>query len=218
MTPGATSWDQLSQRAAAFSTAQLQERFGRTKFALHGACRNFSNVHGYEPDDEIGLNFDTAFMSCTNGWTCGNMYAPAEEVNDFVWALYGPEAAIVSPASVAAMTTIWPGQDGWYGLGTMSLPGFRPGSRYCRRGHLGVTYGYSASASYNAALGYALTWGTNQEDPGQTATHGVVYDFLLVLDCKLHSVVLQHLYNEMRPLNCSPAVVNYEPFGCAEEA
>jgi CubicO group peptidase (beta-lactamase class C family) len=66
----ASAWDTFDQRGAVFKTEALQRRFARTHFALHGPCLNFTRVHGYEPDDEYGLNLDTAYMSCTNGWTC----------------------------------------------------------------------------------------------------------------------------------------------------
>ena len=42
----------------------------------------------------------------------------------------------------------------WYGLGTMDLPAYGgKGARYCRYGHLGVTYGFTANAAANKAKG-----------------------------------------------------------------
>ena len=100
-----SAWDQLDQRRAAFPSAALQARFSQTSFALHGPCEEHTRVRGYEPDDRYGLNVDTdcmlmtsliacryepddryglnvdtAFLSCTNGFTCGNVVAPAREV------------------------------------------------------------------------------------------------------------------------------------------
>lgn len=129
-----TSWALLDQRQAAFR-ADIAPRFPKTRFALRGLCETYTRVHGYEPDDKYGLNLDTAFLSCTNGYTCGNVVTTAGEVADFVWALYG-EASIVSRRSVDAMSDIWE----WYGLGTMDLPSYgRAGDAYCRLGHFGVT-------------------------------------------------------------------------------
>ena len=165
-----TAWDLLDQHSLAFgpSGSTLARRFKGTRFALHGACLDYTRVHGYEPDDRYGHNMDTAYISCTNGFTCGNVVATAAHVADFVHALYA-EAAVVSRASVDAMSTIWE----WYGLGTMDLPSYgRTGREYCRLGHFGVTYGFTANAFYSPVLRYALAWGTNVEDPGQTATHG----------------------------------------------
>ena len=152
---------------------------------------------------------------CTNGWTCGNIAAPAAEVADFVWALYGT-ASIVSRASVDAMTKIWDGDGGWYGLGTMGLPGYVGGKRYCRVGHCGVTYGYTAVASYNRVLNYSLVWGMGQEDPGQTRTHGAYYDYLLSFDCEVTAALLGVLEGLPKDVNCSAAHVNTESWACSE--
>ena len=149
----------------------------------------YADVPATSPTTRTASGLDTAFMSCTNGWTCGNIAAPAAEVADFVWALYGT-ASIVSRASVDAMTKIWDGDGGWYGLGTMGLPGYVGGKRYCRVGHCGVTYGYTAVASYNRVLNYSLVWGMGQEDPGQTRTHGAYYDYLLSFDCEVTAALL----------------------------
>ena len=214
----ATRWDAPNlQRDAVFGTAELRRRFSRTAFALHGPCSDYAQVHGYEPDDAYGLDVDTAFMSCTNGWTCGNIAAPAAEVADFVWALYGT-ASIVSRASVDAMTKIWDGDGGWYGLGTMGLPGYvgGGGKRYCRVGHCGVTYGYTAVASYNRVLNYSLVWGMGQEDPGQTRTHGAYYDYLLSFDCEVTAALLGVLEGAPKDVNCSAAHVNTESWACSE--
>jgi len=204
-----TSWALLDQRQAAFR-ADIAPRFPKTRFALRGLCETYTRVHGYEPDDKYGLNLDTAFLSCTNGYTCGNVVTTAGEVADFVWALYG-EASIVSRRSVDAMSDIWE----WYGLGTMDLPSYgRAGDAYCRLGHFGVTYGYTANAAYSPSLGYALVWGTNQEDPGQTATHGASYDFLMQFDCELMSAVMSVLSNGTHaPLNCAWLAVNSSQSG-----
>ena len=108
-----TQWDALDQRAAVFSTKAMQQRFPLTKFALHGPCADHTRVHGYQPDDEYGWGLDTAYISCTNGFTCGNLYAPSREVAEFVYALYA-EASIVNQTAVDEMTNIWE----WYGLGS----------------------------------------------------------------------------------------------------
>ena len=34
---------------------------------MRGSCLAHTRVHGYEPDDQYGLNMDTAYLSCTNG-------------------------------------------------------------------------------------------------------------------------------------------------------
>jgi len=104
------------------------------------------------------------------------------------------------------MTRIWE----WYGLGTMDLPSYgRRDHRYCRVGHFGVTYGFTANAAYSATFGFAIAWGTNQEDPGQTATHGASYDFLMQLDCELFSAIVGVLSEGTEaPLNCLWSAVN----------
>jgi len=209
-------WDQFDQREVfGDPNSALQKRFPDTRFALHGPCSNFTDVkgrlisprvHGYEPDDHIGLNQDTYYMSCTNGWTCGNIAAPVSEISSFVYSLYGPESEVVSPASAKRMQVI----QEWYGLGTMQLSGFRSGKefdegKFCRVGHLGVTYGFTAAASYTPGLDFALTWGTNQEDPGQTRTHGAVYDYLVKFDCLVIAAVQNVLNSSLPAVNCTVA-------------
>ena len=204
---GASTWDQLDQRLAAFPTDTLQSRFPNTTFALHGKCSEHTRVHGYEPDDQYGMGLDTAFLSCTNGFTCGNIVAPAREVADWVWSLYRPgDESIVSTAAAAQMRQIYI----WYGLGTMDLPSYgQTDKRYCRYGHFGVTYGFTANAAYNPGFDFSIAWGTNQEDPGQTATHGAQYDFLMQFDCELLSAVVGVLSAGTEPpLNCAWAAVN----------
>ena len=211
---GMQAWDQFDQRNAAFGprTSGLHARFPKTRFALRGRCSSWTRVHGYEPDDAFGLGLDTAFMSCTNGFTCGNVAAPASEVADFVHALYAEPGAVLSPASMAEMRRIWE----WYGLGTMDLPSYgQTGERYCRLGHFGVTYGFTGNAAYSPSLGYAIAWGTNQEDPGQTRTHGAEYDFLMQFDCELMRAVMGVLAPNQSDalLNCSWAHVNQSQAG-----
>ena len=182
---------------------------------MRGSCLAHTRVHGYEPDDQYGLNMDTAYLSCTNGFTCGNIVAPAAEVADFVFALYGERGSVLSAQSVREMKTIWR----WYGLGTMDLPsyGLNDG-RYCRFGHFGVTYGFTANAAYSPAFNFSLVWGTNLEDPGQTATHGASYDFLMQFDCELFAAVVGVLHGakEREAFNCSWSAVNASQAGvCA---
>ena len=56
-----SAWDALDQAAASMSPAMRAVVGSNPSFATHGSCLNYTSVHGYEPDDDLGMNIDTAY-------------------------------------------------------------------------------------------------------------------------------------------------------------
>ena len=101
-----------------------------------------STIHGYEPAGYKGGNgTDVYRISCTNGWTCGNLVARTRDVARFFADLLGPlhnnnndtrsaaaeqfqKGGIVSNTSLHAMTRfvqLDPSNVLRYGLGLMEM-------------------------------------------------------------------------------------------------
>lgn len=145
--------------------------FSSTYWAIHGELSSYATsrnpvAHGYQPDTgEWPWPFggDVYNVSATAGWTCGNLIATASDCASFARDLYGSVPRIVSAASVAQMTQVASlGPGSWdYGMGTMALPGSRPGSAYY--GHGGATYGFYSYVGYNVDKDFALAVVTNLE-------------------------------------------------------
>jgi len=166
-----TSWDANS--VPAYEAAVLPSQsgaFSATHWAIHGVLGSYAThsnpvAHGYQPDGEWPWPFggDVYNVSATAGWTCGNLIATAADCASFARALYGPEPRVVSGASVTQMTQLTSlGPGSWdYGIGTMALPGSRPGSLYY--GHGGATYGFYSYVGYNVHKDFALAVVTNLE-------------------------------------------------------
>merc|ERR1719240_1824661 len=72
------AWDEYDQNI-------WKEHLPDIKFALHGPCRQYTNADGQCKECQPLNVLD---MSCTNGFTCGNMVAPPSEVARFVWGLF----------------------------------------------------------------------------------------------------------------------------------
>ena len=82
------------QHGSGFNTATGQ--VGRT------------SVHGYENAYRTsGMgSIDTFDLSCTQGWTCGNVVTTTRDVARFFWQLLGPPSehgSLLSPASLRQM-------------------------------------------------------------------------------------------------------------------
>merc|ERR1712113_894774 len=61
--------------------------FPRMQFSKHGHCSRYTDVQGHCPACEK-RGKSVMDLSCTNGFTCGNLVAPPEEVARFVWSLF----------------------------------------------------------------------------------------------------------------------------------
>lgn len=171
-----TAWDAnvvpAYQAVVLPSDPDSSNEFSATYWAIHGILSSYSTpqnpvAHGYQPTGDWTWPFggDVYNVSALAGWTCGNLIATAADTASFARALYGPVPRIVSAASVKQMTRLSSlGPGSWdYGMGTMALPGSRPGSVYV--GHGGATYGFYSYVGYNIDKDFALAIITNLELP-----------------------------------------------------
>ena len=102
-------WDLLNQLAPL--TRASTTEFEETRFPVHGPCYGFvtatgeaggTTIHGYQSAGHTeGLGVvDTYGLSCTQGWTCGNMVTTPRNVARFFWRLLRPvsrSACMCSP-------------------------------------------------------------------------------------------------------------------------
>lgn len=116
---------------------------------------------------------DVFGLSCTQGWTCGNLVATPRAVAEFFYLLLG-ERRLLSNRSLEAMQEWKPtafaksqthAGSFQYGLGLMDFNsmdwGFAGQGR--NLGHNGLTYGFGAQSSYNDDLGFAMSLVNNVE-------------------------------------------------------
>ena len=125
-----------------------------------------STIHGYEPAGYKGGNgTDVYRISCTNGWTCGNLVARTRDVARFFADLLGPlhnnnndtraaaaeqfqKGGIVSNTSLHAMTRfvqLDPSNVLRYGLGLMEM-------QYARSTALSLSLTHRSAAALHHAL------------------------------------------------------------------
>lgn len=179
----ASSWDRFDQRS--WIPASSSSSFPNMYYPVHGQCRNFtsatgtdnhSTMHGYQTNWGLSWNESDVYdMSCTQGWTCGNLVAPTADVAEFFWTLLGPPSqganAMLKESTLKEMLTFK--SDTYfdsstffgYGLGMMNFTsmdwGFADGGAF--HGHNGLTYGFGAQSGYNYDLEFAVTWVNNYE-------------------------------------------------------
>ena len=103
-------WDLLNQLAPL--TRASTTEFEETRFPVHGPCYGFvtatgeaggTTIHGYQSAGHTeGLGVvDTYGLSCTQGWTCGNMVTTPRNVARFFWRLLRPVSRSASPSASA---------------------------------------------------------------------------------------------------------------------
>jgi CubicO group peptidase (beta-lactamase class C family) len=163
------AWDKYDQNV-------WRDSFPEIDFALHGPCSQYTDIQG-ECDDCADNGATPSGMSCTGGYTCGNMVATAEEVARFSRALFsgellgskttqemltyhklGPEGATGGVDPGLCSNTF--GNDGLYGLGVEAhnnpdLPG-----------HEGMTYGFTTLTQYDMRSEAAYVVGVPTSNQG----------------------------------------------------
>lgn len=144
-----TSWDEYDQNV-------WKEYFPNVRFGVRGPCSTYTDVHG---ECAACLPHTPASMSCTSGYTCGNLIAPVEEVARFAHGVFS--GALLGSKTTADMIKgtplgnpgAWPGvtcrtfdSGDLYGLGVENHrdPRFP--------GHEGVTYGFTSLTKYDRLL------------------------------------------------------------------
>lgn len=148
---GAQSWDDYNQ-AGGLPKGVLAE-MPHTTFAVHGFCSKFTDVHAYSAERSPPV--DVYNMSCTSGWTCGNLISSGADVAVFVRALLGKGERVVKASTQVEMLKTAPFTVGWsqglmYGLGVMDLSRFISMPAGSFFGHGGDTYGFNGQVGYSA--------------------------------------------------------------------
>lgn len=174
-----TEWDKYDQNV-------WRELFPDMQFAVHGTCSKYLNVADAECHECQGANL--LDMSCTNGFTCGNMVAPPEEVARFVWYLF--EGHLLGPSALQEMLTFHKlGPDGASPDVSISpnCHGFCDGCGYglgvqehavetMLPGHAGQTYGFTTISAYDAGRRAAYVAGIASSDTGAGAIWADLYN------------------------------------------
>ena len=118
---GLGDWDQLDQTAWTHGRSDFKE----TYYGVHGPCINFTDaqkrrsgvVSGYQPvcDSpfhpgrgdcvDFANQSNILHMSCTQGWTCGNLATTVSQVAAFFWQLLSPASGhrILNATTLAHM-------------------------------------------------------------------------------------------------------------------
>jgi len=165
---GKHSWDEYTQAEDLPSFPEMTS----TTFAVHGLCSKYTNVHAYSNERTPAV--DVYDVSCTNGWTCGNLISNAADAAFFVRALFGKGERILKESTQKEMLKTRP-LSGWaaglpYGLGVMDISvglGMEPGELV---GHGGETYGFNAYTFYSRKWDFGLSVVVNNEDTNITST------------------------------------------------
>merc|ERR1719352_1892037 len=145
---GKDSWDEYTQAEDLPAFPEMTS----TAFAVHGPCSKYTKVHAYS--NERKPQVDVYDISCTNGWTCGNLISNAADAAFFVRALLGKGERVLNDKTLKEMLKTRPLDKTWakglpYGLGVMDLgvpAGMEPGELV---GHGGETYGFNAFTMYS---------------------------------------------------------------------
>lgn len=167
---GKKNWDEYTQ---AEDLPELPEMTS-TSFALHGVCSKYTDVHAYSP--EVDPPVDVYDVSCTNGWTCGNLISNAADAAVFIRALLGDGERIITKQSRKEMLKFkkFDKSKAWaygmpYGLGIMDLGAFNAGLPKGELvGHGGETYGFNAFTVYAKKYDFGLSVVANNEDAALT--------------------------------------------------
>lgn len=172
---GKASWDEYTQAEDLPAFPEMTS----TAFAVHGPCSKYTKVHAYS--NERKPRVDVYDISCTNGWTCGNLISNAADAAFFVRALLGKGERVLKDKTQKEMLKTRPFEH-WakglpYGLGVMDIGAYfshffaprfmEPGELM---GHLGETYGFNAFTVYSKKWDFGLSIVANIENVGTTMT------------------------------------------------
>lgn len=197
---GAETWDAFDQRS--LIPQHLQESLKSVRFAMRGACGDFTPEHGYdrmgppvrpvEPSPRQGR--DVWNVSCLGGWTAGNAVGPVAEIATWTEAVFG--GGVVSKAMQEFMrNTTVPGGErpGFYGSSAfnLSLAAGLPLPEGEAWGHLGSTYGYQSISAFFPATKATVVVASNLEIRQQDQPSDVL--------CSAYNYLLSHLEGKPIP-------------------
>jgi len=173
---GKSSWDEYSQGDDLPFLPEMRSTWAG-KFGVRGPCSKYTHVHAYSRQDP---SVDVFNISCTNGWTCGNLISNAADAAIFARALLGQGERVLSTQTQQEMLKFVPlTSKAWgfglpYGLGVMDLGaefGMKAGVLF---GHAGETYGFNALSAYSKEYDFGLAVVANNENG--TLTYEVFQD------------------------------------------
>lgn len=158
---GKSFWDEYIQAEGLPTFPEMTS----TAFAVHGVCSKYTKVHAYSNERKPAV--DVYNVSCTNGWTCGNLMSNGADAAFFVRALFGNGERILNESTQREMLKTRP-LEGWaaglpYGLGAMDISkefGMEPGELV---GHSGETYGFNAITFYSRKWDFGMSIVGNNE-------------------------------------------------------
>ena len=152
-------WKDLKQ-SHVLPAGFIRSELNRTLFPITGECASYVAKQGMIHQYQVNINDagkvsfrDITPYSCLNGWTCGNVAAPALDVARFF--AYLGSGRIVSEHSLALMSHFDP-----------LTKGFAPGTPYGLGLHLqGIrTVEGSPNPEYAQMIGHGgMDWGSNSE-------------------------------------------------------
>eukprot|EP00421_Protoceratium_reticulatum_P017592 CAMPEP_0168387010 /NCGR_PEP_ID=MMETSP0228-20121227/15724_1 /TAXON_ID=133427 /ORGANISM="Protoceratium reticulatum, Strain CCCM 535 (=CCMP 1889)" /LENGTH=417 /DNA_ID=CAMNT_0008400231 /DNA_START=56 /DNA_END=1309 /DNA_ORIENTATION=+ len=158
----ATSWESFDQTPLLPKSLQ-----GRVRFALKGAPKDYTPVHGYDrtsynvPAGQKNNHDNWEVAGTFSGWTASDLVGTAADIAALSWEVYGPPHAIAPKSFVDLMIPTGP----FYGLATFNLSTHtgQTGKFGRAYGHLGATYGYQSILVYFPGLQFAMAVATNLE-------------------------------------------------------
>jgi len=180
---GAGSWDKYDQNV-------WLEEFPKVKFGLHGPCSSQVGVQGKCDRFQPCVGQDLSKMSCTSGYTCGNLIATGEDVARFIYMLF--QGNLLKNSTVAEMLkgqllgapgTNPPGDQrcssfrsgGLYGLG-IEMPAYGvSGDANKFPGHAGVIYGYAGIGAMDVDREAGIAVAVARDGPGTSGFWGEVW-------------------------------------------
>jgi len=144
---------------------EAQRHFPR---GLLWTCQKYGTVHGLCTERVVK---DTYYMSCTNGWTCGNLLSNGADAASFARALLGKEERVLKKETLQQMQKMRPISFGfgksrlYYGLGLMdlSMVAGEPTGSLAFVGHGGETYGFNSFVGYLRSADAGVAIAANNE-------------------------------------------------------
>lgn len=179
---GKASWDEYTQA----EDLPVFPEMTNTAFSVHGPCSKYTKVHAYS--NERSPPVDVYDVSCTNGWTCGNLISNAADAAFFVRALLGKGERVLKQSTQKEMlkTRVFDKKKAWavglpYGLGVMDFSYYFPGMESGElMGHGGETYGFTAFTLYSKKWDFGVSVVANNENGAVTRQAiGMAYDAIV---------------------------------------
>lgn len=167
---GADNWDLYEQ--SSFLPPDVHKLMRSTRYATHGAPRNWTRVRGYDrtsynghdPKALPGLDvYDVSGVY--SGWSASDFTSSVHDAAEFVYALYGPQEEIISKEFIDVMIP----KNEFYGFATFNLTRHtgQTGKYGTAVGHLGATYGYDSILAYMPGADFSVAVASNMENDDQ---------------------------------------------------